>query len=449
MGIRGSIRRSVVWASLLVAALLAVTLFINLSWFDETLHPDLASPDSPHPVSMNDNAFPLLHGFTAAADKDQLVVGQAIVQTMRERYRRGEKATLTEEEMDDLLGRSGNDDDWRTQIQSLYCNSRVSVDCAGPLINELEQFNADNPRLLVLLKRYDEILRAPRFLESEEVDVTTLIPTYALLMQVARMRLAISYRQDTVEDYIAKVGDDMRFWRTMLRDGQTMIAKMVALAGFRNSMEFLSALIRLRDLSESELQSIRNTLYPLTDDELDIGESFLAELRIMALNNTSVIDILGDDGRALRPFFQERATLNEYYARAVIPLRVRATLPAEEFYAQRGFDRLTYEFRLFPPPLYNLGGKLALKRLSSQQLPQDRISRMHDVNGRVSLVLLQVEIEESDESSVENVLRSSTHRNPYTGEPIEYDPSAKTIGFECLTENPNDVCSVSIRNAGD
>ncbi len=429
---------------LLLVFVLVFTLFINLSWFDESLHPDLVAVGTPRSVSMENNAYPLIHGFTAAYGKDPLDVGNAIIQELRDRFERGERVTVSDEEMDEMLGGSELDEEWRSGFQSLGCNSRLLVDCAGRLIAEIEHTDLDQPRLHLLIQRYEKILQTFRFAENEEFDAYTPLPRYGLLMQVARLRLAISYQRDTVAEFLAHVEEDIKFWRNMLDDGQSLIAKMVALAGFRNDLEFISALLRLRELSNTEIESIRKLLHPLSSDEQDIGESFLTELRISMLSDGSLTVMLSDYSWVARMFFQNRATLNEYYLSAIMPLRLRASLDAKTFYLRKGYEKLPYDFRAFPPPLYNLGGKLALKQLAAIHSLTDYISRVHDVDGRVVLLLLQAEIEQNSRRRVETIVRSSVYRNPYTGEAMKYDESAHTIGFDCLTENPGDVCSVVI-----
>jgi hypothetical protein len=144
---------------------------------------------------------------------------------------------------------------------------------------------------------------------------------------------------------------------------------------------------------------------------------------------------------------QENATLNEGYRVTIVPIRLRASLSAAEFYDREGFKPLKYELRALPNALYNLGGKLAQSR--SAWDPQEFISRVHDENGRISLVLLQAEGKQSRVPDFEAVLRSSVHRNPYTNEPMNYDAQAHTIWFKCLhaafhPPDPPDVCSVAI-----
>lgn len=442
MTIRLRIRGLLVRGLLLVAALAALTILVNLSWFDEPLHPDLLALRAPLPVSMQDNAYPLIFGLPAADDRDPLAAGRTIVRELRERYQQGQRITLSAEEMDDILGGSGLDEAWQAGFESLTCNSRSSLDCADRLIAEVGQAAVD-PRLRTLLARYDTILRQSRFEENQEFDVHSPVPAYGLLMAVGRMRLAISYQRERTQEFLDKIAEDLDFWTTMFREGESLVAKMVALAGLRNDLEFLSALMRLRELDDDELQSIRSFLHPLTSQGHDIGEAFLTELRIALLSDKPLVVTLGNPSWVIRLTLQERATLNEYYLTSVIPMRLRASLSPEAYYRRRAYEPLPYDLRVFPPPLFNLGGKLVLKQAPAMQ---DYISRVHDLNGRISLVLLQTEIERNTGSSVETIVRSSNHRNPYTLAPMEYDMQALTIGFECLA-NPNDVCGVAIGHA--
>jgi hypothetical protein len=58
-------------------------------------------------------------------------------------------------------------------------------------------------------------------------------------------------------------------------------------------------------------------------------------------------------------------------------------------------------------------------------------------------VRLQAEIARSPTRRPEDIVRDSRHRNPYTLEPFDYDPDARTVGFDCLA-NGTDVCAVAL-----
>jgi hypothetical protein len=430
---------------LLLAALAGFAVVINLSWFDEPLDPEIERLIEPQPVSMQGNSYPLIYGFTAADDRDPLAAGLAIVETLRERYRQGLPIGLGDAEMAELLGGADLESVWQSGFASLPCNSRLSLDCADRLLEETAAGAADHPRLRVLLQRYEQILGVGRFEENQEFDVTTPPPAYGPLMAVGRIRLAQRFHREPTEAFLAAAAVDIGFWRTMLRDGGSLIAKMVALAGIRNDLELLSALMRERDLEPAAVASIETFLQPLTAEEQDIGESFLAEFRIALLSQKIVVLTPSEAPSLLtRLLLQENATQNEFYLRTITPMRLRAALDSRRFFEQQGYAPLTYNLRVFPPPLYNLGGKLLLRQQASNYNVQGYISRVHDTGGRLALVRLQAEIERSGGRSVEAVIRASAVRNPYTGEAMDYDSAENTIGFACATHNPNDICAVRI-----
>lgn len=443
MDVMQTIRTLATRALWLVGILIAFTIFINLSWFDEDLHPDLARIVEARPVSMQDNAYPAVYGFNAANDHDPRAAGLAIIEHLRERYRAGERIALTAGELDEILGNPPADEDWRNRLPAISCESRFELDCADRLIADFDSVDELPARLRDLLDRYETILQTPRFEENQEFDAYTLIPPYGLVMQAARVRLADSYQNSPTSAFLADIGTDIQFWKLMLRDGQSLIAKMVALAGLRNDTTFLSTLIRTRQLSSDQLAQIASILEPLSDDERDIGETFLAEMRISLLSAKPFAVVMDGPAWINRLALQENATINENYVGLFVPLRLRAAMSAQEFYRGHGQTDVSNPVRLFPPPLYNLGGKLTLNSAGSILGHQDYISRVHELDGRISLVLLQAEIAGSPNRRVEDVVRSSRYRNPFTQEPMNYNQTEQTIGFDCIS-NSDDRCMLRI-----
>ena len=281
------IRKLAVRTALLLGILVVVTLVINLSWFDEELHPDLQRLVPPRNVSMDGNAYPWIYGFPSADDRDFRQSGLDIVAALRQRFAAGEQVTLTAEETDRILG-SGNDSETLgRQFPALACNARFELDCADRLLADIAESARFDSRLLLLLSRYETILGASRFEENQEFDAYTPLPDYRLLMEISRIRLAASLGGEPVP-FIADVQRDIAFWKLMLRDGQSLVAKMVALAGIRNDLTFLSALMRRQPLDDSVLEAIGAAVAPLDDAQRDIGETFLAEMRISLLSSKSL-----------------------------------------------------------------------------------------------------------------------------------------------------------------
>jgi len=259
--------------------------------------------------------------------------------------------------------------------------------------------------------------------------------------------LAADYNSLAAEQFLTSIEQDMAFWKLMLRDGQTLIAKMVALAGLRNDLQYLSALIRNRSLAMTDITLTRQLLQPLSLQERDIGETFLAEQRMHLLSSDYSHTMYGNTSWfkywLIRSTNQRNATMNEYYSSVVLPLRLRSKLSAEEFYQQKAFENLSHPMRVFPPALYNLGGKLIVKELFPATL-QDYIARVHDIDGKINLVALQLEIKTKPELTITDAVKNSRLRNPYTREAMEYDDEAGTLGFDCLDFRSKDLCTVKL-----
>lgn len=432
--------------SLLIGMVVVFTAFINLSIFDEALVPELQALANPQPLNMTDNGYPLLVGLTSASDRDSFTVGKNIIDLMRVKFEAGERIELSDQEFENLHGPRELDKQWQSEIASLDCNSRLSIDCADQLIAELDNKIFENERIQILLQRYEAMLDQPRFLENQEMDVYTTLPDYTLLMRISRLKLAKAYKSQNTEAFLQTVAEDMAFWKLMLREGQLLIAKMVSIAGVRNDLQHLSVLLRERTLSQQQQSLVAELVKPFTQEELDIGETFLAESIYMV--STSNQDFLYQDyawpvSWLVRLTTQKNAMANEYYTYMVVPAQLRARLSSQEFYQQAAYQPIYYPFRSFPPSLYNLGGKITGKELSNYRI-QDYITRMHDMAGKISLVALQLEIEIKDELPPEEVIKYSVHRNPYTNDAMNYDSQANTIGFDCLGFRSNDLCLVRL-----
>ncbi|HMN45623.1 MAG TPA: hypothetical protein PKE27_13645 [Povalibacter sp.] len=405
----------------------ATATLANLPAFDEPLIPELQALKVVRPPVPEQNAYPIALGFLAANDVDPRVVGEAMLKALHERYEAGQRMTIPAQDMRALLGTASQHEELRSQFKSLECNARVYLDCANRLIAEVAEARLDG-RLAVLFARFETLSRQQRFDEGQERDAYTPVAPYDPILDVARIRLAQRFGMDSSVDFIAQAANDLRFWRLMLRDGDTLVAKMIAIAGLQNTLDFLSALLRDRALTAAEVQSIRELVSPLTREEADIGEAFLAEARSSVLTDTPPLAM--GASRLDRWLLQRNATLNGIYSDILLPMRFRAALSPSEFYREGGYQPLNPARRAFPPSLFNWGGARLYR--NSGWDPQQFIARTHDENGRILLVLLQAELEQASGVAVDAVLEASSYRNPYTGKPMEYDVRSRTIGFQCL-----------------
>src|SRR5688572_14077799 len=437
-----------------VAAILAVVL-LNLSWFDEPLLPELEALRKPQPVTLDGNAFPFALGFLAAEGRDPRAAGVEIIGVLQARRDRGEPATIGKQEKQAILGesltivgfanRSRQTAAPSAGVKSLgqVCLPRYRLDCAHQLIAQAVSLDPKEPPLAVLFPRYENLLQQAHYVETPAPGPMSPWPPLGPIQELGRLRLAISFRTDPTDVFLEKASQELAFWRVTMRDGQLLGTKLSGLAGIRWTHDFLSTLMRDRQLDARDLERMRGFVRPFTPEERDIGAAFLSESRTAMLGGQPYI---ADDASWLvRLLLQRNATFNQQFRDTISPLRRHASLDARHYYDQKAYEPLPREFHVTPAMFYNLGGKLGMipSKWNWQLFP----ARVHDEDGRITLLLLQAQIEEHPEHDVAALVRTSTLRNPYTGEPMDYDPRERTLEFACLhtafhPPEPPDRCAV-------
>jgi len=443
---------------LVISALLVVA--INRPWFDEALAPELIELRDSKSALLEDNAYPFALGFLAAEARDPRAAGVEIFRILQARRDREEPATISKEEKRAILGEPLQIERLGIGVSSTaapsagvkslgrICLPRYRMDCAHQLIENAESLDPKEPTLALLLARYETLLRQTHYVETPAPDPMTPWPPLGPIQEVGRLRLAISFRTDPTDVFLEKASQELAFWRMTLREAQLLGTKMSALAADRWTNDFLSTLMRERQLDPRDLERLRSFVRPFTSEEGDIGAAFLSESRTSLLGGKPYV--ADDASWAVSLLLQKNATFNQEFRDTIEPMRRRASLDARQYYDQRAYEPLPHEFRVAPAMFYNFGGKLALSRSTwdAHQFP----SRVHDEDGRITLLLLQAQIEEHPDLDVATLVRSSTLRNPYTGEPMEYDSRAGTIGFDCLETafhppEPAHQCKVDLGRA--
>lgn len=439
-----------------VAAILAVVL-LNLSWFDEPLLPELEALRKPQPVTLDGNAFAFALGFLAAEGRDPRAAGVEIIGILQARRDRGEPATIGKEEKRAILGeplsldalgarsRPTTAPSAGTKSLGKTCLPRYRLDCAQRLIADAASLDPNEPPLAVLFARYETLLQQAHYAETPAPDPMTPWPPLGPIQELGRLRLAISFRTDPTAVFLEKASQELAFWRMTLREGQLLGTKMSALAAIHWTHDFLSTLMRERQLDARDLERLRGFVRPFTREESDIGAAFLSESRTALLGGMPYV--AGDASWVVRLLLQKNATFNQEFRETIEPLLGLSSLDARKYYDHKGYEPLRHEFPVAPGMFYNLGGKLALSRSTwdAHLFP----ARVHDEDGRITLLLLQAQIEERPDLDVATLVRSSTLRNPYAGEPMEYDSRAGTLGFACLhtafhPPEPVDQCAVAL-----
>jgi hypothetical protein len=443
-----------------LATLALLVVAVNRPWFDESLAPELAALRESEAAPLEDNAYPFALGFLAAEGRDPRAAGVEIIRILQGRRDRGEPATIADEEKRAILGvplsldalgaqsRPERAPTAGTKSLGKTCLPRYRLDCAQRLIADAASLDPNEPPLAVLFARYETLLQQAHYAETPPPDPSTPWPPLGPIQEIGRLRLAISFRTDPTPVFLEKASQELAFWRTTLREGQLLGAKMSALAAIHWTHDFLSTLMRERQLDARELEQLRGFVRPFTREERDIGAAFLSESRTAMLGRKPYV---ADDASWLvRVLLQKNATFNQQFRDTIEPLRRGASLDARQYYEQKAYEPLPHEFAVAPAMFYNLGGKLAVipSAWNWHLFP----ARVHDEDGRITLLLLQAQLEEKLDQDVATLVRTSALRNPYTGEPMEYDSRTGTIGFACLhtafhPPEPPDRCAVDVGRA--
>jgi hypothetical protein len=249
---RGSLALKLLLAA--IPAMLLVVVVVNLTWFDEALIPELDTLRKPQRLVLEGNAFPSAMGFLAAKDRDPRVAGLEIIRVLQAHRDRGEPAIISKEEKRGILGepltteglarsRPETKPSASTSTFGQVCLPRYRLDCAQRLISDVAELDPDEPTLSLLLSRYDSLLQQERYVETPAPDPMTPWPPLGPIQELARVRLAISFRTEPTAVFLEKVTQDLRFWRMTLRDGQLLGTKMSALSAIRWAHDFVAPFV--------------------------------------------------------------------------------------------------------------------------------------------------------------------------------------------------------------
>lgn len=439
----GTTKRLAMHGFILLGIVVAATLITNVSLFDEALHSDLRRlGETAKPVELRNNAVIGLLGLPAASDRDAFAVGHRMAELYQAKYDSGEAVNLDEAEYLALFGEVAPDREWQMDYSALSCNPRRELGCFEQLVNELRKAPLKGDRPSLMRKRYDEIRGQKRAQELRAQDYSSQLPAYGLYMQLAKLRLAESYLSAGPSELLSELQKDTAFWHMLLSEGDSIIAKMVAVGGLWTNLQYVSELLDLETLDQAQMQVIESILQSPSKNALNIAGAFAGELRYFPGLQFPGLE---EEPLIVRwltaATLQEKATLNTYYTSFTQPIMTLSSKSADDFL--RDAPNTVYavaEDQIFPPSLYNLGGKSWLKSVGYAEV-DNYVGRIHDLIGMYSLLSLKLELIKAGDTPVETIIGQSMHRNPYTGEPMNYDPKARQLSFPCFSKS---TCQIEI-----
>lgn len=429
---------------LVIGLALGIVLIPNLAIFDEALAPEIsqllsnpANPDIPG------NAATYAYGLAAESSRDMKQVGEKFIAALRDKRVQGKPASLSDQEIKELLGGGDFDKIWQALYPATKCIPREQDNCFENLLADVKVTPVTNERLHSQIERYRLIIQQPHYIEDIcSMDAASPLPNYGPMLQLGKIINADAYLTQGIDGLIETTRADLKFWRIVLSESQTILGKMIALNALRSDLQALSyALSQQSNLSDTQRQELQVLFLPLSTKEIEIDEALLTELRMMIEDKQKFFLFFTATPEG-EPWFlnllvQPTASVNRHFKYTYQPTYNFSKLTAPEFYTRAQASIKPVEFSRFNP--YNLGGKI---KLSQPGQIADYIGRVHDLAGFYSLVSLQLELTVNTQQDITERIALSSYKNPYTEKPFDYDATTNALSFRCF--DVQDTCKIQL-----
>jgi hypothetical protein len=392
------------------------------------------------PVADVENAFVYVLGIQAARDRDPQVEGARRMRWLAAANRGAAK--LSGDPLENAL-----------QFSSLRAAElSATFDDCGPDAHERcpAAFHAaperdawtDADRLL--LDRYHVLIAHSAWREIVPTDPSLPLPAYQYPIGGQRLHLLTLRGADpaALHDGLAR---DLAFWRTMLASSDTLISKMIAVAGLRHHFYFGNLLLRGRSPADVTTAIPEGWRQPLTPAELSFESVMAGEYVFSSGTNslrldwrTEVPDWYEDVDanplrwRALRlaatPFYQPQDDNNHLAADCAAAARA-FSVPVARFPEAARTVASRKNPDPFPSRLYNFVGDL-YRGEDALDFSQYGL-RVATIEGWRRAVLLAAELRARgiDSERVPAELTTATLRNPFDESAFGWDAERAAVVY--------------------
>jgi hypothetical protein len=312
----------------------------------------------------------------------------------------------------------------------------------------------------IFLARYRAMREKPEFVDLvEPASPDDELPSYVDLSQGQRLSLLAAAARFNAGDRVGAIGElekESAFHRRLAAENRTLLVKMLSYAYLQRDALFVADVAR--KMSPKKEMALWRRLEALvrapTKDELDVVAPLRQEFaQSMGWMQTRRYVRMSDSYYALqktfpggvgtRPWWDPIApylyrphhSVNLFAAKVNIWLTV-AEHPAKEYF--KATETARERVRMLTPgalagAILNPVGR---NHPNLRGDPIDYFCRMHAHGGVLTLVRLQVKLRAAGISKPEAVVTAlasplgRTHPDPFTDEPMRFDPKTGTIGFE-------------------
>lgn len=457
-------RKALKW--LLVAALGLLVLLLAC-WFllpDETLHPQaqkiLAAPPR---VAPEQNAFYLLWGLPASPELDPFQVGRQVVAAQLATFR--EKGQQAQFDPASFYGAKP----YQGRIpSSLYCDTgRKTAHCLTALQAHRSELDAQRRAQDVYVQRYRALRNYPHFEQTMTPSPAAPLlrwQTVLVLSELVDASIAFDMEHPVRRAAaLAELQAEITLWRRIGREADFLIDRMLIAVLLHHKYRLLSELLTdYPAIADQHREMVAQMTAPLTLADTDLKRVLNGEFRVGALElgnmaqEPKLMPRIGPDPEpsrwteklAFRLFMRPTASLNLIFSQLTASGNFYAQSAANiESQSDAFFE--TYQISYLDPRLwlYNPMGKI-LTSLPGPNLNSYSL-RLHDLAGYTRLLELQRQIAAAHLSGekVGSFLTSvdASLRDPYSGQPMTFDPASHTISFRPKDEANAKIGPLSVK----
>ncbi len=432
--------------------LLAALVLINLK--DEPLNPEIADFlvfAAPTPET---NAYFAFLGFDANQHASPHDIGLRIEQAHRASL---QTDPWGQDGVFDESGIIGPDPLAAQGDRPETCAFDAKQECFSRARLQEQQWRDYIDRNRAMTSRYHDLLRYPHFVETSPAAINTPIwigntseARYMVLHGIVLNTLDMEYSQA-----LDTLGEDLKFWRMVLAQSRSLIARMVATAYISHDVNLLAELLNTPKLDQTLYNRALKLLQPLDREHTDLSRAMRYEFEFLYNYYSAIPDASLPEGWWNRLdmwgqllTFKVNATANLTYAfysdlekLAALPaIQLKQALPA---FKQRWTSVVEPGF-LYWRYAYNPTGKILLS--IAQPALADYFVRAHNLDGYIRLLAAKYTIRKMNlsDGEVAGFLATSSIKDPYTNAALSWDPKAHTLSFACIETPSNDKMRCSI-----
>lgn len=426
-------------------------LLVAINAVDQDIKPeiiafaDLSNDDVPE----KDNGYFAWVGLSAPIGENPHALGVKVVAQINERL---DSSPMEMIETDALFG-----------PQQLKFKGNVSGLCGRDSTGCLDRYRSNISDIQnalrdnrTFLDRYRALYAYPHFRET--VLSRIIAPIFlepAILANLLRAQQALVALEGNPQTALRNLRDDTAYWRRILEQSRSLISRMVAVATIHGNAQLISEIATTFPLDGQTLAIAIDTVRPLAASGSDLGKVFRYEfaygMHIFAHASTYSnqpcpselwLDCLLQrlvDSLLLKP----NATINlhyETYRNATALNRLPAPAFIETVRSRRADKQSQSDWPWSWHFAYNPVGKIFASMAGN--LHDSFTGRIHNLDGFLRLVSLQIAIKQAairDADIPEFLGRTRPElRNPYTGEPMQWDRQSRALYFNGMSEKTDE-----------